>query len=115
MTNINPKFHASSVSATPSSWGGRSSRRSSASQSRTAAQDQPAHLGKLIMEIDGRDPMTLLPEQAFKFGGRFFRGWALRWNMAGTEDQIPWMNGLRLHAPRSALAAYQADFKGGAS
>ena len=30
--------------------------------------------GKFIMEIDGRDSMTLLPEQAFKLAAGIFKG-----------------------------------------
>jgi hypothetical protein len=74
MTNINPKYHrvervsgSIELGAKPAPVIGRPEPNRRIRISRHIS-------GKLIMEIDGRDPMTLLPEQAFKLAAGIFKG-----------------------------------------
>jgi len=75
VTNINPKFHRVERVSNTIELGRQA-------KSQIIGKPEPnrririsRHIsGKLIMEIDGRDPMTLLPEQAFKLAAGIFKG-----------------------------------------
>jgi hypothetical protein len=74
MTNINPKFHRVERVSKTIEMG--------AKHAPVIGRPEPGHrirverhiTGKFIMYIDGKDPMTLLPEQAFRLAAGIFKG-----------------------------------------
>jgi hypothetical protein len=80
MTNINPKFHRVERVSNTIELGRQA--KPSGRASGIIGRPEPnrrirvsRHIsGKLIMEIDGRDSMTLLPEQAFRLAAGIFKG-----------------------------------------
>jgi hypothetical protein len=81
MTNINPKFHRVERVSGSIELGARHGE-SVSHGAKLIGKPEPnrrikisRHIsGKFIMEIDGRDPMTLLPEQAFRLAAGIFKG-----------------------------------------
>lgn len=74
MSNINPKFHRVERVSKTIEMG--------AKPIPVIGRPEPNHRirvdrhisGKFIMYIDGKDPMTLLPEQAFRLAAGIFKG-----------------------------------------
>ena len=73
MTNINPKFHRVERVSKSIELGAKPAKLVLPEPSHRIRIDR--HIsGKFIMYIDGRDPMTLLPEQAFRLAAGIFKG-----------------------------------------
>ena len=75
MTNINPKYHRVERVSGSIELGARHAPKIIGKPEPNRRIRISRHIsGKFIMEIDGRDPMTLLPEQAFKLAAGIFKG-----------------------------------------
>jgi hypothetical protein len=75
MTNINPKYHRVERVSGSIELGAKHAPTIIGKPEPNRRIRVSRHIsGKLIMEIDGRDPMTLLPEQAFKLAAGIFKG-----------------------------------------
>jgi hypothetical protein len=75
VTNINPKFHRVERVSNTIELGRQAKPQIIGKPEPNRRIRVSRHIsGKLIMEIDGRDSMTLLPEQAFKLAAGIFKG-----------------------------------------